>query len=161
MIHLFGQVAFISKILSERTKKISMPCMQLYSFQVFSMGSVIWDWSMAGIHYWLTDWPLMMSCVIYKLPFCSSPYARCDSFCSVYQLLRSEMCPYFYICAHHLTILFRAKHISGHGSIHALLGPTTRGFRESLKAEGEMWSIGDGCVKKAVWGGGGQWGFFF
>ncbi|XP_071820067.1 protein downstream neighbor of son homolog isoform X1 [Apostichopus japonicus] len=60
----------------------------------------------------------------------------CDSFCSVYQLLRSEMCPYFYICAHHLTILFRAKHISGHGSIHALLGPTTRGFRESLKAEG-------------------------
>ncbi|CAL1676671.1 unnamed protein product [Lasius platythorax] len=59
----------------------------------------------------------------------------CDSFRSLFHLLRARQCPYFYVCANTFTVLFRAAGICGLSEIHALLTPTTRGFRQSLKQE--------------------------
>lgn len=65
----------------------------------------------------------------------------CDSFRSLFYLLRARQCPYFYICANTFTVLFRAAGICGLSEIHALLTPTTRGFRQSLKQEGEKFYL--------------------
>ncbi|XP_072765690.1 protein downstream neighbor of son homolog [Anoplolepis gracilipes] len=59
----------------------------------------------------------------------------CDSFRSLFHLLRARQCPYFYVCANTFTVLFRAAGICGLSEIHALLTPTTLGFRQSLKQE--------------------------
>ncbi|XP_036142477.1 protein downstream neighbor of son homolog isoform X2 [Monomorium pharaonis] len=59
----------------------------------------------------------------------------CDSFRSLFHLLRARQCPYFYVCANTFTVLFRAAGICGLSEIHALVTPTTRGFRHLLKQE--------------------------
>ncbi|XP_011633899.1 protein downstream neighbor of son homolog [Pogonomyrmex barbatus] len=59
----------------------------------------------------------------------------CESFRSLFHLLRVKQCPYFYVCANTFTVLFRAAGICGLSEIHALVTPTTRGFRQSLKQE--------------------------
>jgi len=61
----------------------------------------------------------------------------CNSFRSLFHLLRVRQCPYFYVCANAFTVLFRAAGICGIPEIHALVTPTTRGFRQSLKQEGK------------------------
>jgi len=61
----------------------------------------------------------------------------CSSFRSLFHLLRVRQCPYFYVCANAFTVLFRAAGICGIPEIHALVTPTTRGFRQSLKQEGK------------------------
>lgn len=61
----------------------------------------------------------------------------CDSFRSLFHLLRAGQCPYFYTCANTFTVLFRAAGICGLSEIHALVTPTTRGFRQLLKQEGK------------------------
>ncbi|KAJ8920523.1 hypothetical protein NQ315_005392 [Exocentrus adspersus] len=58
-----------------------------------------------------------------------------DSLRSVYQLIRTRQCPYFYICANNFTALFRAAGICGFSDIHVLITPTTRGFRQMLKQD--------------------------
>nr|XP_031830573.1 protein downstream neighbor of son homolog [Nomia melanderi]XP_031830574.1 protein downstream neighbor of son homolog [Nomia melanderi] len=58
-----------------------------------------------------------------------------ESFRSLFHLLRAGQCPYFYVCANNFTVLFRAAGICGISEAHALLAPTTRGFRQSLKQE--------------------------
>ncbi|CAK9823978.1 Protein downstream neighbor of son homolog [Anthophora retusa] len=58
-----------------------------------------------------------------------------ESFRSLFHLLRARQCPYFYVCANNFTVLFRAAGISGISEAHALLTPTTRGFRTSLSQE--------------------------
>lgn len=58
-----------------------------------------------------------------------------DSFRSVYQLVRTKQCPYFYLCANNFTVLFRAAGICGFSGIHVLITPTTRGFRKLMKGE--------------------------
>ncbi|KAJ9598294.1 hypothetical protein L9F63_011034, partial [Diploptera punctata] len=58
-----------------------------------------------------------------------------ESFRSLFQLIRASQCPYFYVCANTFTCLFRAAGILGFTDIHALLTPTTRGFRQILKEE--------------------------
>lgn len=60
----------------------------------------------------------------------------CDSFRSLFHLLRARQCPYFYVCTNNFTVLFRAAGICGLSEMHALLTPTTRGFRQALKQEG-------------------------
>lgn len=60
-----------------------------------------------------------------------------ESFRSLFQLLRAKQCPYFYFCANTFTILFRAAGICGFSDIHAVITPTTRGFRQALKQEGK------------------------
>ncbi|ESO88901.1 hypothetical protein LOTGIDRAFT_106337, partial [Lottia gigantea] len=64
-----------------------------------------------------------------------------ESFTSVFHQLRSNYCPYFYICTHQFTVLFRGQGIAGNSTITALLSPTTRGFREALKLEGIEYSM--------------------
>ncbi|KAL0117399.1 hypothetical protein PUN28_010316 [Cardiocondyla obscurior] len=59
----------------------------------------------------------------------------CDSFRSLFHLLRARQCPYFYMCANAFTVLFRAAGICGLSEIHALVTPTTSGFRQALKQE--------------------------
>lgn len=62
----------------------------------------------------------------------------CESFRSLFGLLRARQCPYFYVCTHQFTVLFRAAGIGGVPEIHALLTPTTRGLRDNLKKEGNL-----------------------
>ncbi|XP_017876475.1 protein downstream neighbor of son homolog isoform X2 [Ceratina calcarata] len=59
----------------------------------------------------------------------------CESFRSLFNLLRARQCPYFYVCANNFTVLFRAAGICGVSEAHALLTPTTRGFRQLLNQE--------------------------
>ncbi|XP_066586454.1 protein downstream neighbor of son homolog isoform X2 [Prorops nasuta] len=59
----------------------------------------------------------------------------CESFRSLFHLLRARQCPYFYVCANTFTVLFRAAGICGLSEVHALVTPTTRGFRQALKQE--------------------------
>jgi protein downstream neighbor of Son len=56
-----------------------------------------------------------------------------DSAYNLFQLLRTLQCPYFYMLANHFSILFRAAGIGGRCEMHAIVTPTTRGFRQILK----------------------------
>ncbi|XP_067000489.1 protein downstream neighbor of son homolog [Anabrus simplex] len=64
-----------------------------------------------------------------------------ENFRSLFQLVRALQCPYFYVCANNFTCLFRAAGIGGLTDIHALLTPTTRGFRQLLKDEDVVFSM--------------------
>lgn len=63
-------------------------------------------------------------------------FNRCDSFRSLYQLVRLYQCPYFYICTPTFTVLFRCAGAASIPVMHALISPTTKGFRQALKDEG-------------------------
>ena len=58
-----------------------------------------------------------------------------DNFKNLFQLLRTLQCPYFYVLANQFAVLFRAAGVGGRCEMHALLTPTTRGFRQMLKDE--------------------------
>ncbi|KOB60943.1 Protein downstream neighbor of son-like protein, partial [Operophtera brumata] len=58
-----------------------------------------------------------------------------ESFRSLFQLLRALHCPYFYVCANTFTCLFRAAGLCGVSEPCALIAPTTRGFRQTLRQE--------------------------
>ncbi|XP_028255095.1 protein downstream neighbor of son homolog [Parambassis ranga] len=63
------------------------------------------------------------------------------SLSSLYSLLKSRLCPYFYLCSYQFTVLFRAAGVGGHDSITAFISPTTRGLREAMKSEGIEFSL--------------------
>ncbi|KAM8906796.1 protein downstream neighbor of Son isoform 1-T5 [Lycaon pictus] len=63
------------------------------------------------------------------------------SFTSLYNLLKTKLCPYFYVCTYQFTILFRAAGLAGNDVITALISPTTRGIREAMKNEGIEFSL--------------------
>lgn len=67
--------------------------------------------------------------------------AYTDSLRSLFQLLRTKQCPYFYLCANHYTVLFRAAGIGGFSEIHALITPSTRGLRQMLKQKDIEYSM--------------------
>lgn len=56
-----------------------------------------------------------------------------ECFKNIFQLLRTLQCPYFYVLANQFTVLFRAAGIGGRCEMHALVTPTTKGFRQILK----------------------------
>lgn len=58
-----------------------------------------------------------------------------ECFKNLFQLLRTLQCPYFYVLANQFTVLFRAAGVGGRCEMHALLTPTSRGFRQLLKDE--------------------------
>lgn len=58
-----------------------------------------------------------------------------DNFRNLFQLLRAWQCPYFYVLANQFTVLFRAAGVGGRNEMHALVTPTTRGFRKLLNDE--------------------------
>ncbi|CAL1285511.1 unnamed protein product [Larinioides sclopetarius] len=59
-----------------------------------------------------------------------------DSFRSLYQLVRLYQCPYFYMCTPTFTVLFRCAGTASIPVLHALISPTTKGFRKALREEG-------------------------
>ncbi|XP_056682034.1 protein downstream neighbor of Son isoform X1 [Monodelphis domestica] len=63
------------------------------------------------------------------------------SFTSLYNLLKTKLCPYFYVCTYQFTVLFRAAGLAGSDVITAVLSPTTRGLREAMKNEGIEFSL--------------------
>ncbi|KAG8518551.1 Protein downstream neighbor of Son, partial [Galemys pyrenaicus] len=63
------------------------------------------------------------------------------SFTSLYNLLKTKFCPYFYVCTYQFTVLFRAAGLAGNDAITALISPTTRGIREAMKNEGIEFSM--------------------
>ncbi|XP_076799270.1 protein downstream neighbor of Son isoform X1 [Arvicanthis niloticus] len=63
------------------------------------------------------------------------------SFTSLYNLLKTKLCPYFYVCSYQFTVLFRAAGLAGSSVITALISPTTRGLREAMKSEGIEFSL--------------------
>uniref|UniRef100_A0A4X2K0S8 DNA replication fork stabilization factor DONSON n=1 Tax=Vombatus ursinus TaxID=29139 RepID=A0A4X2K0S8_VOMUR len=63
------------------------------------------------------------------------------SFTSLYNLLKTKLCPYFYVCTYQFTVLFRAAGLAGNDIITAILSPTTRGLREAMKNEGIEFSL--------------------
>ena len=56
---------------------------------------------------------------------------------SVYLMVRHGVCPYFYVCCHNMTLLFRSAGIVRE-EMHAIITPTTRGLRSALDEEGEV-----------------------
>ncbi|KAF4517264.1 hypothetical protein B566_EDAN008598 [Ephemera danica] len=64
-----------------------------------------------------------------------------ESFRSLLQLVRSHQCPYFYVCANRFSCLFRAAGIGGIAEIHALITPTTSGFRGLLQKDEVVYSM--------------------
>ncbi|XP_028732932.1 protein downstream neighbor of Son isoform X3 [Peromyscus leucopus] len=58
------------------------------------------------------------------------------SFTSLYNLLKTKLCPFFYVCTYQFTVLFRAAGLAGSDVVTALISPTTRGLREAMKNEG-------------------------
>ncbi|XP_049485233.1 protein downstream neighbor of Son isoform X1 [Panthera uncia] len=69
------------------------------------------------------------------------PVTKSVSFTSLYNLLKTKLCPYFYVCTYQFTILFRAAGLAGNDVITALMSPTTRGIREAMKNEGIEFSL--------------------
>uniref|UniRef100_A0A8C2VCI4 DNA replication fork stabilization factor DONSON n=2 Tax=Chinchilla lanigera TaxID=34839 RepID=A0A8C2VCI4_CHILA len=63
------------------------------------------------------------------------------SLTSLYNLLKTKLCPYFYVCTYQFTVLFRAAGLAGSDMITALISPTTRGLREAMKNEGIEFSL--------------------
>ncbi|XP_034405266.1 protein downstream neighbor of son homolog [Cyclopterus lumpus] len=63
------------------------------------------------------------------------------SLSSLYSLLKARLCPYFYLCSHQFTVLFRAAGLGASSSMTAFISPTTRGLREAMKAEGIEFSL--------------------
>jgi len=60
----------------------------------------------------------------------------CISFKSLYDLVKSKQCPYFYLCGDYFTCLFLSEKIENCDDIVALICPTNEGFRRKLKQEG-------------------------
>ena len=52
---------------------------------------------------------------------------------SLFNSLKNNQCPYFYLLTPSFTVLFRAQSICGMEEIHAILTPSTKGLRQSLK----------------------------
>lgn len=65
---------------------------------------------------------------------------RISAFNSVFQLLQCGHCPYLYVCADLVTILFVSdKIVKPHGI--ALLTPTTPGFRDAMRKQGVTYEM--------------------
>lgn len=58
-----------------------------------------------------------------------------SSFQSLFNMLKTKHCPYFYLCSYQLTVLFKASGV-GENQMVAIVTPTTKGFRQMLKDEG-------------------------
>ncbi|XP_076816581.1 protein downstream neighbor of Son-like isoform X1 [Clavelina lepadiformis] len=63
------------------------------------------------------------------------------AFRSAYQMLRQDLCPYFYVCSQQYTAVFRSAPFNQNQQVSCLLTPTSLGFRNSLKTEGIEFSM--------------------
>lgn len=60
----------------------------------------------------------------------------CNSFQSLFKMLKTKYCPFFYLCANNFVALFRASGVSNSLDPHVLISPTSLGFRKLLEDEG-------------------------
>lgn len=58
---------------------------------------------------------------------------RNSCFKSLFNSLKSNQCPYFYVLTQSFVVLFRAQNICGMEEMHAILTPSTKGLRQLLK----------------------------
>lgn len=58
---------------------------------------------------------------------------RNQSFKSLFNSLKTNQCPYFYVLTHTFMVLFKSETIGVNNEMTAILTPSTKGFRESLK----------------------------
>lgn len=65
----------------------------------------------------------------------------CSSLHSLFKLLKSKYCPYFYMLANNFIVLFRASGVAGSNDAHALISPTTPGLRKLLDDEEIVYSM--------------------
>nr|CAG4644942.1 EOG090X09DI [Leptodora kindtii] len=65
----------------------------------------------------------------------------CESFRTLFGLLRARQCPFFYVCTHQFNVLFRASGIGDIAETHALMTPTTKGLRDILSKEDIAFSM--------------------
>ncbi|XP_076466135.1 protein downstream neighbor of son homolog [Babylonia areolata] len=63
-----------------------------------------------------------------------------ESFGSVYEQLKTDQCPYFYVCCQQFTALFFV-HTAGGRKVSACITPTTRGLRQALLREGVEYTL--------------------
>lgn len=56
------------------------------------------------------------------------------SFQSLFNMLKTNLCPYFYVCCYQFSMLFKAANLCD-GTIKVILTPTTKGFRAMLTEE--------------------------
>ena len=63
-----------------------------------------------------------------------------NSFQSIFTMLRTGYCPYFYFSSYQMTVLFKSAVINEEG-LAAIVTPTTKGFRKMLTDEGIKLSI--------------------
>ena len=68
----------------------------------------------------------------------SFAFNRVESFTSLYQQLMIGLCPYFYLCCHQFTVLFRGQGVGGYPQHTACLTPSTCGIREALNHAGRL-----------------------
>ena len=78
---------------------------------------------------------LLWTSFVYFMAILFLSTGREESFTSAFHLLRSRLCPYFYLCTHQFTVLFCGG-IRSQSDMLAMVTPTTRGFREQLQKEG-------------------------
>ena len=60
---------------------------------------------------------------------------------SLFHLIKTRQCPFFYVCASTFTVLIRSAGVSAVDVVHALVTPTTSGFRNLLTDEGIAFSL--------------------
>ena len=60
---------------------------------------------------------------------------RTQAFQSLYNSLKCNQCPYFYLLTQQFTVLFRAQNINGIQEMHAILTPSTKGLREQIQKD--------------------------
>ena len=64
-----------------------------------------------------------------------------SSFRSLFNLTRVGFCPYFYLVANQNTMLFQAAGVHKEQFVKVLITPTTKGFRDALRNEGNFYFI--------------------
>ncbi|KAF0306938.1 Protein downstream neighbor of son [Amphibalanus amphitrite] len=64
-----------------------------------------------------------------------------ESLRSLFQLLRSRQCPFFYVCASSFCCLFRSAGVGGITDTHAIITPTSRGLRDLLKRDDVQFTL--------------------
>ncbi len=62
-------------------------------------------------------------------------YSRTQAFQSLFNSLKCNQCPYFYLLTQQFTVLFRAQNINGIQEMHAILTPSTKGLREQIQKD--------------------------
>jgi hypothetical protein len=62
---------------------------------------------------------------------------RSEGFRSLYYLLRSKLCPFFYFKCVHYTVLFVGNNVGGYKGYTAIMSRSTKSLRDQLREKSE------------------------